>query len=262
MSTIATQESPVERVKSSALRLGTGLMTLGAAAFVGYAVIFFVRNFTDSFLELGIGCGQVSVGKDQIQEFSPSLYHYIGHLHIAVSGFIAATGLAVVSLSWFGVRRGPSCHSFCLIHPRPGSFADVRPDRVCAVRERWRTPVNAGQHCWKACWGQPLRSSNLLSSATLTRENTDRRCRQAGVSGPAGLICWSQVLASGRAAAWVRRNCFARSRASRTGLNREQHAVKACGTGQQERPARTKLKTARMRLALARRLRFGEPRTP
>lgn len=101
MSTIATQES-----KSSALRLGTGLMTLGAAAFVGYAVIFFVRNFTDSFLELGIGPDQVNVGKEQIQEFSPSLYHYIGHLHIAVSGFIAATGLAVVFLSWFGVRRG------------------------------------------------------------------------------------------------------------------------------------------------------------
>ena len=28
--------------------------------------------------------------------------------------------------------------------------------------------MNAGQHCWKACWGQPLASSNLASSATLT----------------------------------------------------------------------------------------------
>ena len=81
-------------------------MTLGAAAFVGYAVIFLVINFTDSFLELGIGRDQVSVGKNQIQEFSPSLYNYISHLHIAVSGFIAATGLAVVFLTWFGVRRG------------------------------------------------------------------------------------------------------------------------------------------------------------
>lgn len=95
-----------ERTESSALRAGTGLMTLGAAAFVGYAVIFFVRNFTDSFLELGIGPSEVSVGKDQIQQFSPSLYDYISHLHIAVSGFIAATGVAVVFLSWFGVRRG------------------------------------------------------------------------------------------------------------------------------------------------------------
>lgn len=105
MSTVAKRE-PATREAGSTLAIGTGLMTLGAAAFVGYAVIFFVRNFTDSFLELGIGPGEVSVGKDQIEQFSPSLYDYISHLHIAVSGFIAATGVAVVFLSWFGVRRG------------------------------------------------------------------------------------------------------------------------------------------------------------
>ena len=105
MSTVAKRE-PATREAGSTLAIGTGLMTLGAAAFVGYAVIFFFRNFTDSFLELGIGPGEVSVGKDQIEQFSPSLYDYISHLHIAVSGFIAATGVAVVFLSWFGVRRG------------------------------------------------------------------------------------------------------------------------------------------------------------
>jgi hypothetical protein len=88
-----------------ALKAGVWLMSVGAVAFIGYAVIFFVRNFTDSFLELGIGAEQVSVGKSEIEAFSPSLYHYISHLHIAVSGFIAATGLAVAALSWFGVRR-------------------------------------------------------------------------------------------------------------------------------------------------------------
>jgi hypothetical protein len=81
-------------------------MAGAAVGFVGYAIIFFVRNFTDSFLELGIGHSEVDVGKDQITAFSPSLYHYIGHLHIAVSGFIAATGVAVFFLVWFGVRRG------------------------------------------------------------------------------------------------------------------------------------------------------------
>lgn len=106
MSTIATGRPSAEHAASSVLRLGTGLMTLGALSFIGYAVIFFVRNFTDSFLELGIGPGEVSVGKDEIEAFSPSLYDYVSHLHIAVSGFIAATGLAVAALSWFGVRRG------------------------------------------------------------------------------------------------------------------------------------------------------------
>jgi hypothetical protein len=88
------------------LRIGSGLMSVGALAFVGYAVIFFVLNFTDSFLELGIGSEQVASGKDEIKAFDNDLYHYISHLHIAVSGFIAATGLAVAALAWYGVRRG------------------------------------------------------------------------------------------------------------------------------------------------------------
>ena len=99
-----TAESRPE--ESAKLRVGAGLMTLAAVAFIGYAVIFFVRNFTDSFLELGIGPGEVDKSKDEIRAFSPDLYHYISHLHLALSGFIAATGLAIAGLSWFGVRRG------------------------------------------------------------------------------------------------------------------------------------------------------------
>ena len=90
----------------ASLRTGSAIMAAAGLGFIGYALIFFVRNFTDSFLELGVGPGEVNVGKDQIQAFSPSLYDYISHLHIAVSGFIAAAGLAVVALSWYGVRRG------------------------------------------------------------------------------------------------------------------------------------------------------------
>ena len=87
-------------------RWGSWLMGAAAVGFIGYAVIFFIRNFTDAFLELGIGPNEVNVGRDQIREFSPSLFHYIGHLHIAVSGFIAATGVAVLFLVAYGVRRG------------------------------------------------------------------------------------------------------------------------------------------------------------
>ena len=91
---------------TSRLRVGSAVMALAGVGFIGYAVLFFVRNFGSSFLELGIGHNEVDVAKDDIQAFSPSLYDYIGHLHIALSGFIAATGLAVVALAWFGVRRG------------------------------------------------------------------------------------------------------------------------------------------------------------
>jgi hypothetical protein len=88
------------------LRMGSWLMGAAAVGFIGYAVIFFVRNFTDSFLELGIGPNEVNVGKAAIQNFSPSLFDYISHLHLAVSGFIAATGVAVLFLVAYGVRRG------------------------------------------------------------------------------------------------------------------------------------------------------------
>jgi hypothetical protein len=90
----------------AALRIGSALMALAGLAFIGYAVIFFIRNFTGAFLELGIGPEQVDAGRDEIRAFSNDLYHYVSHLHIAVSGFIAATGLATAALAWFGVRRG------------------------------------------------------------------------------------------------------------------------------------------------------------
>jgi hypothetical protein len=105
MATIAGRRSG-EQVSEGRLRLGSWLMGLAAVGFIGYAVIFFVRNFTDSFLELGIGSNEVSVGKKAIQEFSPSLFQYVSHLHLAVSGFIASTGVAVLFLVIYGVRRG------------------------------------------------------------------------------------------------------------------------------------------------------------
>jgi hypothetical protein len=104
---MATAEVPRTAVQNEPLlRWGSWLMGLAAVGFIGYGVLFFIRNFTSSFLELGIGPGEVSVGKTEIQQFSPSLYEYISHLQIALSGFIAATGLAVVFLVAYGVRRG------------------------------------------------------------------------------------------------------------------------------------------------------------
>ena len=87
------------------LARGAAIMAVAGIGFVGYGVLFFVQNFT-GFLELGISRAEVDVGRADIQRFSPSLYHYISHLHIALAGFIAACGVAVAALAWFGVRRG------------------------------------------------------------------------------------------------------------------------------------------------------------
>jgi hypothetical protein len=104
MTTVATESRVGDR--DASLRWGSSLMGFAAVGFIGYAAIFFVLNFTDSFLELGIGREQVDVGRAEIEAFSPSLFQYISHLHIAVAGFIAATGLAVLFLVAYGVRRG------------------------------------------------------------------------------------------------------------------------------------------------------------
>lgn len=101
-----TAQRPTTPDTSGALTLGTGLMALAGIGFIGYAVIFFIRNFTGAFLELGIGLEEVDKTRAQIEAFSPSLFEYIGHLHIAVSGFIAAAGLATAALAWFGARHG------------------------------------------------------------------------------------------------------------------------------------------------------------
>jgi len=80
-------------------------MGLAAVGFIGYAAIFFVLNFT-RLLEIGIGPEQVDVGKAEIEAFSPSLYQYVSHLQVALSGAIAAIGVAVLFLVGYGVRRG------------------------------------------------------------------------------------------------------------------------------------------------------------
>ena len=82
-------------------------MTFGALAFIGYAIkrFFAHSDFTDSY-RARHRPGRGERREDRDRGVQPLLYHYIGHLHIAVSGFIAATGLAVATLAWFGVRQG------------------------------------------------------------------------------------------------------------------------------------------------------------
>jgi hypothetical protein len=106
MATVTMRSEAAVGAESAALRWGSSLIALAGVGMIGYAVIFFVLNFTDQFLELGIGPEQVNVGRDEILAFSPSLYHYVGHLHLAVSGFLAALGVAVVFLALYGIRQG------------------------------------------------------------------------------------------------------------------------------------------------------------
>lgn len=103
MATVAAA-SRTEGAETS-LRWGSWLMSLAAVGFIGYAVIFFVLNFT-RLLEIGIGPEQVGVTRSEIERFSPAFYEYVSHLQVALSGGIAAIGVAVLFLVGYGVRRG------------------------------------------------------------------------------------------------------------------------------------------------------------
>ena len=91
--------------QNSGLNQGSVLMLIGGLAFIGYAVVFLVRNFAGSGFELGVQTLN-GVTRDNLNALNPAIMHYIGHLHVATAGFIAATGIAVAALSWYGVRRG------------------------------------------------------------------------------------------------------------------------------------------------------------
>ena len=105
-STTSTSPTTVTSVVDQRLRRGSAIMAIAGLGFVGYAALFIARSFSSRLLELGIGHKEVDVTGSQIKSFSPSLHHYLFHLQLGTGGFIAATGLAVAALSWFGVRRG------------------------------------------------------------------------------------------------------------------------------------------------------------
>lgn len=91
--------------QNSGLNQGAVLMLIGSFAFIGYAVVFLFRNFAGGGFELGVETLN-GVTRDNLNALNPAIMHYIGHLHVATAGFIAATGIAVAALSWYGVRRG------------------------------------------------------------------------------------------------------------------------------------------------------------
>ena len=92
-------------MNKSQVSQGAFLMALSTVAFIGYAVLFFILNFWGQGFELGVDALN-GITRDQLMQYNPAVFYYISHLHIATAGFIAATGIAVYALSWYGVRQG------------------------------------------------------------------------------------------------------------------------------------------------------------
>lgn len=87
------------------LRRGSMIMVAGAAIFLLYAIAFFFRALSGEGFELGVPTLHGATPA-QLDRLNPAVMPYITHVHVALSGFIAATSIAVIGLSWFGVRAG------------------------------------------------------------------------------------------------------------------------------------------------------------
>jgi hypothetical protein len=87
------------------LQKGALFMAIAAVAFIAYAVLFLILNFWGSGFELGVDMLD-GMSRADLMQHNPEMFYYISHLHTALAGFIAATGVAVYALSWYGVRRG------------------------------------------------------------------------------------------------------------------------------------------------------------
>jgi hypothetical protein len=73
--------------------------------FLLYAIVFLFRAFSGTGFELGVATIN-GVTQEQLNQLNPAVVAYITHLHVATAGFIAATAVAALGLSWYGVRAG------------------------------------------------------------------------------------------------------------------------------------------------------------
>ncbi len=92
-----TQDSLVHR--------GAVTMVVGALIFLVYAIVFCFRAFSGAGFEIGVPTLN-GVTQEQLNKLNPAIMAYITHLHVATAGFIAATAIAVIGLTWYGVRAG------------------------------------------------------------------------------------------------------------------------------------------------------------
>lgn len=92
-----TQNSQTER--------GAMTMVVGVLIFLLYSIVFLFRAFSATGFELGVATLN-GVTREQLDQLNPAVVAYITHLHVATAGFIAATSVAVLALTWYGVRAG------------------------------------------------------------------------------------------------------------------------------------------------------------
>lgn len=90
---------------NTALAKGSKLMVVGVLIFLAYAIVFLFISLSGDGFEIGVHTLN-GVTPAELDAVNPAIMAYINHLHVAVSGFIASTSVAVLALVWYGVQRG------------------------------------------------------------------------------------------------------------------------------------------------------------
>ncbi len=93
------------QAQDSLVHRGAVTMVVGALIFLVYAIVFCFRAFSGAGFEIGVPTLN-GVTQEQLNKLNPAIMAYITHLHVAIAGFIAATAIAVIGLTWYGVRAG------------------------------------------------------------------------------------------------------------------------------------------------------------
>lgn len=87
------------------LRWGATLIAVSGLGLLANALVMLYRAMFDPGFEAGVhDLGGVTRG--DLAETHHEVVHYIDHLHVNVAGLMAASGIAMVALAWYGVRRG------------------------------------------------------------------------------------------------------------------------------------------------------------
>ena len=90
---------------SRSLRWGSYLIAVAGIGFIVNALAILYRVFFDPGFEAGVhALGGVT--RSELAATNHEVVHYIDHLHVNVAGLMAAAGIAMIALAWYGVRRG------------------------------------------------------------------------------------------------------------------------------------------------------------
>lgn len=104
-STDVTIESSLPDDENRALHWGSYLLALSGIGFIANGIAMLYRVFFTPGFEAGVET-LGGVTRAELATANHELLHYVDHLHVNIAGLMVAAGIAVIALSWFGVRRG------------------------------------------------------------------------------------------------------------------------------------------------------------